>query len=528
MRFKWELWLLSYLMVTGSNAQGVAPKRVALLIGNAAYASAPLFNPANDASDLAAALKSRGFDTLVALNSSRSDMTTRIRAFVEKVEPGSVALFYYAGHGMQVRGKNYIIPVDAHVQSEADVLDQGVEIDSVLQRLEIKAAAINLVILDACRNNPFTRAYGGGLASMDAPKGTLIAFATSPGKLALDGKGRNGVFTKHLLANINLPGLKVEDVFKRVRIGVTEESKGQQVPWENTSLTGDFYFVAPERQGAAASTASSLNAEQEQMRLAIASRNKPALQKYLELSPTGELRAVVASAFERVVAGEATRAAAQASYLRDCNDCPQMVPLDGTQAIGAFPITVTEYEECRRANACEKRDVAEFGAENHPAINVSWHDAQKYTQWLSRRTGKRYRLPTEDDWLRAVDSGRYVGEAKSRQEVPFVECRSGNGYDRSAAIVSAFPWKESSCNDGFPLTSPVGVFLPNAIGMYDWVGNVWQWTQTCSVPAQAPCEKFVLKGGSWASPPSSLTPAASLAAEPVLMGSTMGFRVYRE
>jgi formylglycine-generating enzyme required for sulfatase activity len=510
-----------------TSAEVLAQKRVALLVGNAAYAAAPLANPVNDASDLAAALKARGFETVVALNSSRSDMTARIRSFVDKLEPGAVALFYYAGHGMQVRGKNYIIPVDAKVQSEADVLDQGVELDGILQRLEMKSAAINLVILDACRNNPFTRSYGGGLASIDAPKGTLIAFATSPGKVALDGKGRNGVYTKHLLANLNAPGLKVEDVFKRVRIGVSEESQGQQVPWENTSLTGDFYFLPP--TGEALASISPPDSEVQRMQLAMASRNKAALLKYLELSPTGKLRPQVAAAYEGVIAAEPTRSAVEPSYVRDCPECPRLVSLgSGTRAIGAFPVTVADYEQCVRANACDKRDVAELGADKYPAINVSWHDAVKYTQWLSQRTRQKYRLPTEAEWAAAAEEGRYVGEGKTRQLVPFVECRSANGYDRSAAIVSAFPWRESACNDGFPQTSPVGVFLPNALGMYDWAGNVWQWTSTCADPKKQPCEKHVLKGGSWASPATALNPAAVLAAEPALAGSTMGFRVFRE
>lgn len=504
-----------------------AQKRVALLVGNAAYAAAPLANPVNDATDLAAVLKARGFETVVALNSSKRDFNERVRVFADKITPGTVALFYYAGHGMQVGGRNYLLPVDAKVQTEADVVEQGLEIDSVLQRLEGKAAAINLVILDACRNNPFTSAKGAGLASIDAPKGSLVAFATSPGRVALDGKGRNGVYTKHLLANLNAPGLRVEDVFKRVRVGVTEESRGQQVPWENTSLVGDFYFVPPSADALASTT---LDSDQQRMQVAIATRNKSELRRYLELSPTGKLRMQVAAAYESVIAGEPTRSAVEPSYVRDCPECPRLVSLgQGTRAIGAFPVTVADYEHCVRANACDnKRDVAELGADKHPAINLSWHDAVKYTRWLSQRTRQKYRLPTDAEWVAAVEEGRYVGEGKTRQRVPFVECRSANGYDRSAAIVSAFPWREAACNDGFPQTSPVGVFLPNALGMYDWAGNVWQWTSTCTDPNKQPCEKYVLKGGSWASPSTAFNPNATLSAEPGLAGSTMGFRVFRE
>ncbi|MET0333882.1 MAG: caspase family protein [Rhizobacter sp.] len=505
-----------------------AQKRVALLIGNATYAGAPLLNPANDATDLAAALKTRGFDTVVALNTSKRDINNRVRTFADQITPDTVALFYYAGHGMQVRGRNYILPVDAKVQSEGDVVEQGVEIDTILQRLEGKSAAINLVILDACRNNPFTSAKGAGLASIDAPKGSLVAFATAPGKVALDGKGRNGVYTKHLLANLNAPGMRVEDVFKRVRIGVTEESQGQQVPWENTSLTGDFFFNPPTGEAAAAGAP---DAEQQRLQMAIATRNKAELRKYLELSPTGRMRTQVATAYESVIAGEPTRSAVEPSYVRDCPDCPRMVVLgtgSGTRAIGAFPVTVDDYDQCVRARACEKRDTAEVGAEKHPAINVSWQDATRYTQWLSQRTKQKYRLPSEAEWTEAVEAGRYVGEGSTRKLVPFVECRSGNGYDRSAALVAGFPWRESACNDGFPQTSPVGVFLPNAIGMYDWAGNVWQWTSTCATTGKSACEKYVLKGGSWASPLTALTPQAVLNAEPTLAGSTMGFRVWRE
>lgn len=518
--------LLALWLLAAASGTAWAQKRVALLIGNSAYASAPLVNPANDAADLATALKARGFETVVALNTTKRDITARVRSFADQITPGTVALFYYAGHGMQVRGRNYILPVDAKVQSEGDVVEQGVEIDAVLQRLEGKGAAINLVILDACRNNPFTAAKGSGLAAVDAPKGSLVAFATSPGKVALDGKGRNGVYTKHLLANLNAPGMRVEDVFKRVRVGVTEESQGQQVPWENTSLTTDFYFIPPSGDAA---TAGAPDAEQQRLQMAIATRNKAELRKYLELSPTGRMRTQVAAAYESVIAAEPTRSAVEPSYVRDCPDCPRMVTLgSGSKAIGAFPVTVADYERCVQARACEKRDVGEFGVDKHPAINVSWHDAVKYTQWLSQRTKQKYRLPTEAEWVDAVEAGRYVGEGSTRRLVPFVECRSGNGYDRSAALVAGFPWRESACNDGFPQTSPVGVFLPNALGMYDWAGNVWQWTSTCADAKKSPCEKYVLKGGSWASPLTALTPQAVLSAEPTLQGSTMGFRVWRE
>jgi len=218
-------------------------KRVALVIGNSAYKDAPLKNPANDARDVAAALRKLGFEVIEKTNVPQKEMNRAIVQFGEKLRSDSVALFYYAGHGVQVRGKNYLIPVDAHIQSEAAVRVEAVDVDGVLDQLTI--SPLNIVILDACRNNPFERRFrsvGGGLAQMDAPKGSLIAYATAPGKTAADGDNRNGLYTQELLKHIQTPGLPLETVFKRVRIGVMTASGEAQTPWETSSLTGDFFF----------------------------------------------------------------------------------------------------------------------------------------------------------------------------------------------------------------------------------------------------------------------------------------------
>ena len=169
-------------------------------------------------------------------------------------------LFYYAGHGMQVKGKNFFLPVDADIQSEDEVPYRGIDANELLAKMESAKNRVNLVILDACRNNPFARSFRSsaqGLAQMDAPVGTLVAFATAPGSVAADGTGRNGLYTQHLLASLNQPGLKIEDVFKRVRVGVRQGSRGKQIPWENTSLEGDFYFK-PGKPGEAPTQLASL------------------------------------------------------------------------------------------------------------------------------------------------------------------------------------------------------------------------------------------------------------------------------
>ena len=223
---------------------GVAEKRVALVIGNNAYPSAALRNPVNDATAIAKKLQDLGFEVMIRTNVSQREMTRAIGEFGEKIAIGSVALFYYAGHGIQARGKNFLVPVDAEIKSEGSVSTESVDVERVLDQLS--PARLSMVVLDACRNNPFERrfrsGFGAGLAQIDAPAGTLIAYATAPGKVAQDGDGTNGPYTRALLDAIETPGLRVEDVFKQVRIQVLKTTKGQQIPWESSSLTGEFLF----------------------------------------------------------------------------------------------------------------------------------------------------------------------------------------------------------------------------------------------------------------------------------------------
>lgn len=223
-------------------------QRVALVIGNSAYTDAPLANPVNDARAIVKALKESGFSVIVRENVDQRGMQAALREFGDRLRAGGTGLFYYAGHGMQIKGRNYLIPVGARVDREDEVAYSAVDAQAVLDKMEAAGNEANIMILDACRNNPFTRSMRSGqagLAQMDAPVGTLLAYATSPGAVASDGNGANGLYTQHLLNAIAQPGNKLEDVFKQVRANVRRDSRGKQVPWESTSLEGDFYFRAP-------------------------------------------------------------------------------------------------------------------------------------------------------------------------------------------------------------------------------------------------------------------------------------------
>lgn len=234
--------------ILSSQADAVGgERRVALVIGNAAYPAGRLNNPLLDARAIASALRSVGFDVLAHEDVTYRGMRRAVAAFGEQMSGGEVALFYYAGHGLQVSGKNYLVPVDAEIKSENYVAAETVELDSVLARMHEAKTRVNIVILDACRDNPFARRFRSpsrGLAFMDAPAGTYVAYATAPGSVAEDGEpGKNGVYTSELLKVLHEPGLKLEDVFKRVRAGVLMRTNQRQNPWDASSLTGDFFFV---------------------------------------------------------------------------------------------------------------------------------------------------------------------------------------------------------------------------------------------------------------------------------------------
>ncbi|GAK53642.1 peptidase C14 caspase catalytic subunit p20 [Candidatus Moduliflexus flocculans] len=225
-------------------------ERLALVIGNNAYEESPLTNPVNDANDMAAALQRLGFSVNTQTNITKREMEDAIRDFTGSLKSSDTALFYFSGHGAQVDGINYLVPVGARIVSERDIKYESVAAELVLDYLERAGNRLNIVILDACRDNPFKgfRSTRGGLAMMTSPTGTLIGYATAPGTVAYDGPGQNSPYTKHLLKAMTTPGLRIEDVFKQARVGVMVETGNKQVPWESSSLIGDFYFTRQDQR----------------------------------------------------------------------------------------------------------------------------------------------------------------------------------------------------------------------------------------------------------------------------------------
>jgi len=227
--------------------QAAMEQRIALVIGNSDYSSGPLRNPVNDATAMATQLQKLGFNVLLKKNANLREMEDALTDFGDRLKRGGVGLFFYAGHGLQVGGANYLVPIGARINRESDIKYETLDAGKILDEMGNANNGLNIVILDACRDNPYSRSFRNaarGLAIVsNAPAGTFVSYSTSPGNVARDGVGLNSPYTESLLRYMKEPGLTIEQVFKGVRAKLGKETGGKQIPWELSSLQGEFYFI---------------------------------------------------------------------------------------------------------------------------------------------------------------------------------------------------------------------------------------------------------------------------------------------
>jgi caspase domain-containing protein len=321
--------VLSILMAVSLAAQARAEKRVALVIGNSAYKSAvELKNPRNDATDLASALGRLGFEVVAGNDLDKRTMERTIRDFGQKLAGADVALFFFAGHGLQVGGQNYLVPIDAQLAGEGDVDFEGIPLNLVLKQME-REAKTSIVLLDACRDNPLARnlarsmgtrggQIGQGLAEVKAGVGTLIGFSTQPGNVALDGEGRNSPYAGALVKHVATAGKDVSAILVAVRNDVLQATGGRQVPWEHTSLTGQVFLQSassPEAAPPAAAPPTTPATADYDKEMEIAfwnavkdSKSPAVLQTYLDRFPTGTFAGLARVLIDQL-AKEKTKAA---------------------------------------------------------------------------------------------------------------------------------------------------------------------------------------------------------------------------
>jgi hypothetical protein len=489
---------------TRSAAQGAGEARLALVIGNAAYRNSPLANPVNDARLMETSLRDAGFEVIKAENASLRDMRRLLRDFGDRLKQrGGVGLFYFAGHGLQVRGENYLVSVDSDIRNEDEVADDALNAQLVLEKMQSAGNRVNVVILDACRNNPFavrSRSSVLGLATMHAPSGSIIAYSTAPGSVASDGGGQNGLYTQHLARVIPQAGVPIEEAFKMVRAAVRRESNNQQVPWENTALEGQFFFkptggelVAslgrPESLSQAAGGPSSR--EMAYWENVKNSGSAQELQSYIDRFPGGEFVAIARSRIASMGKSPATDMAALTA--RPAGAAPAAplssvamaappvsaapaptaaVPAPAAAALAAAPVAAAAdaaSTQEREIMAGTTRFIGKFAQDAGGATwsgegKVLWANGDQFEGKLDK--GKR------------EGTGRFVWGNGQRYEGQWVDDRpqgqgvlrfaDGNQYE--GAVVDGRPEGQGrmvyASGDGY--VGQVSQGLPNGRGVYTW------------------------------------------------------------
>lgn len=496
-------------------------KRVALVVGNNSYPKGSLKNAVNDARALGSALRDVGFRVEVVTDAGLREMEAAANRFVSNLAAGDVALFYYAGHGVQIDGENYLIPVDYRGQDEADIKYGSRSASWLQDKMERTGAQLKILILDACRNNPFrvSRSAGGGLAQMQGGRGSFVAFATAAGKVANDNPGSvNGLFTQHLLRALQRPGLSLDEVFNRVRVEVDRDSLGQQLPYVYSGVIGQFYFRPP-AGGSAVSLPGAALPKIDQPRPgktpAMARVHRVDGQRYVWIPP---------GAF-RMGCSEGDGACRQEEMP------PHEVTIGRGFWLGQTEVTDLAYEKFSRDTGSRmpkdfiydpqrNRPINDLSGnpfklpdydqrnKRLPIVEVTWAEAVAFCKWAGGR------LPTEAEWEYAARGGT-----------------AGARYGRLDTIA----WYSSR---GSPAArSEAGLKQANAFGLHDMIGNVWEWVADWYEPGyyrRSPAADpkgpeagvaMVLRGGSvWSRQIQDLRSSTRVYAEPGKHAEDIGFR----
>jgi formylglycine-generating enzyme required for sulfatase activity len=560
---QWLACLFSLLFFCHTPAQAQGNQRVALLIGNSSYSTAPLRNPPNDVREMEAALQAVGFKVQTVLNANQNQMKRAVRDFGNLAQGADVAFFYYSGHGTQANGENYLLPLGATIEKEADYEVEAVSANALMRQLASARPKAAIVVLDACRDNPYasvTKSTAKGLGRMDAPTGTMIAFATAPNTTASD----EGHYARVLARQLTTPGLELFDVFRNTTAEVRRMSGGKQEPRvSEVSITDRIY-------------------------LAGSGRSVP------RPSPTVQISNMVPEPVPGATApAQPTQAAhpQPGSTLKDCADCPELVVIPAGRftmgsrpteqalanaadvskthtdresaqhavsvrsfAAGKYAVTKGEFAafaqakgyqteaeagdgcfgwtgtEWKKDKAYNWRSVGFAQSNDHPVVCVSWNDAQAYIQWLNQTSGKAFRLLSEAEREYATRAGTQtafwwgdsINTSKANYNGNFQYNGSPKGQYRQATV-------------------PVGSFNANPFGLYNVHGNVWEWTEDCfhdnynGAPTDGSAwttncggtERRAIRGGSWTSFPAFLRSASRFSYTPNSRVGFTGLRVAR-
>jgi len=522
---------------------------IALLIANSKYEKneKTLRQPINDAKAMKKVLTELGFRVILKteLNKKAMNQATQELSKCLKITQG-VGLFYFTGYAIQLEGNNYLLPINANIQDKTDVEFDAFPVSKILHRLRISKNELNIIILDASRESPYPRFGSRGLTSMSPPNGFFIAYPTDTDKTVGEKQGaEKSLYIRELikvLKKAKQNHTRIEDVLMQVSHAVEQKSRQQQVPWHNGSAKKPFCFGG------------------------CKARPKPPPKKvkgkfFRDRLKNGSLGPQMVW----IPAGSFRMGDIQGGGYDDEKPVHRVsinrFAMSRTEVtVGEFRrfVNATRYKtEAEKEDGCYVYKSGWFALvrwyhfvkdvnwrnpyfsqnNNHPVVCVSWNDAVAYVEWLSRQTGKQYRLPTEAEWEYAArartETARYWGNN------PDEACRYANVHDRTSKKENGFIWTHHNCTDGYAKTAPVGRFKPNSFGLFDMLGNVWEWTcskyeskyrgeeKRCTSKNHANSIRLSLRGGGWGLKPRSVRSAArgiwSLSG-----GTGLGFRLARQ
>ncbi len=581
---------LSVLLASSAwSQQGTG--RLALVIGNASYPNptTPLSTTIADTRDLSDELRRNRFEVDLKTNLSKADMQSTIDAFAAKITPGATALFFFSGYGIQVDKQSYLIPVNADPWTATEVRKDGISVDSVVNDFHRRGAKVKIVLIDAARRNPFERRFRSspdGLAALNAPENTVAMYSAVPGKLVPDRAGTNNAFVSQLINQMRVSnsaaggGVTAEDMFNHLKPMIYRAANNEQVPWVTSSLIEDFYFGTPGTGQSAERPAA-----REPERPAAREPERPAArepERVTEREP--ERERVAERPVERPpeprrdntpLSYQSEMALVEKDRFRECATCPEMVvvpsgeytmgsPDDETDrssaegpqhrvkiparfAVGRLKVTRDEYEtflnetsysagdkcftlEGGRAEERAGRSFRNPGFEQdgkHPVVCINWDDANAYVAWLSKKTGKLYRLLSESEW-------EYVARAGTK--TPFWW---GSSISTEQANYDGSAYGGGEKGQYRQKTVPADMFEPNAWGLYQVHGNAFEWLEDCwnETYQYAPsddwvrlagnCSRRVRRGGAWNVPAKMLRSAYREQRPAATRGSNVGLRVAR-
>jgi len=552
---------------------------MALVIGNDSYPSMPLHNARNDARAVQKALMESGFETDLVEDAGRAAFARAVDSFSAKLQRGDVALFYYAGHGMAIDEANYLLPVDFNAQSQADVEFQSYPARQVQKKLEERGTKLNIIVLDACRNNPFHfgRSAGGGLAAMREGEGTLIAFAAKEGQQAGDNPAdSNGTYTKYLVEAMREPGLGIRDLFFRVQQRVFDATEHRQFPYVYAGVVGDFYFRAPLARADSGSPAKSAAPDAEAWETIRTSADPGLFNKFLKEYPTsqyaGAARLKLAALPRDVAEGSRSIGAPSIAagtvksngkdgltyvwippgkFTMGCSPGDGECPGDEKPAheveitrgfwMGQTPVTVAAVKRYRLATGKHALPTTDSlgrtnlneasGDGDMPAVLMTWDEARSYCDWIGGW------LPAEAEWEYAARAGSASAAYGNLDDIAWYADNSGRQRIDSAGIAQRdlLNYQKHLLENGNG-PHPVKRKQPNAWNLYDMLGNVWQWTadwfddryysrREIRDPRGSSAGKMrVLRGAAWDNVPSWVRASFRGRMLPEVRTSTYGFR----